>query len=271
MAKGPLITPEVEALIASVYHEHPKWKAPTVRNEVEALLRKQNRNSPKGWPSLSTVQKTLATVRRNIKEPSREDMLWCMGTLNEYPISPELIPYVLDVCKLRVARGETFTIREAKWAGRLSGFDLQGLIITKEWSLDNIKSLSHVAGDYARLELLFELLGYPIFNSQFLDKMLMGIPVNIPICPECEIIWSPLDTLALEGGHNFRQASEYLKGRRYQEFSRIEDQIISEELEETGHLEQTAKPDWVQEYERDWEEYKKEAQNERQNKTEKQK
>ncbi|HUW45631.1 MAG TPA: hypothetical protein VMW50_07520 [Dehalococcoidia bacterium] len=253
MAKGPIVTPEVEALIASVYHEHPKWKAPPVRNEVEALLRKQNRNSPKGWPSLSTVQKTLATVRRNIKEPSREDMLWCMGTLNEYPVSPEFIPYVLDVWKLRVARGETFTIREAKWVARLSGFELQGLIITKEWSLDNIKSLSHTAGDYARLELLFELLGYPIFCSHYLDKMIMGIPVNVPICPKCEINWNPLDTLALEGGHRFRQACEYLKSRKYKELSRIGKQIISEELEELP------KPDWMCEEEQDWEEYKKEV------------
>lgn len=150
MAKGPLITPQVEALIASVYEQHPKWKAPMVRNEVESILRKKNRNSPKGWPSLSIIQKTLATVRKNLANPSPEDEPWSLSSLGEFPIPPEALPKVVEEYKrhrLGEGTGEDkvfplpeklkqdllkkgvnldrfpktqFTIRDAKWVARLS-------------------------------------------------------------------------------------------------------------------------------------------------------
>jgi len=258
MAKGPIVTPEVEVLIASVHDKHPKWKAPQIRNTVEGILRKKNPKLPKGWPSLSKVQKILAQVKRHLEEPSREDMLWSLGTLNEYPISPEVIPYVLDVWKLRVARGETFTIREAKWVARLSGFQLQELIITKKWSLKSIKSLAFVAGGYARLELLIELLGLPVLCSTGLDKLLMSIPDNVHPCPVCAgMQWDLPEVLALEGHDTFRKGLEHLKAREYQEFHKLEGQLYSKEEEEKEEDE------LAQEIEQDWEEYKKEAQNER--------
>lgn len=149
MAKGPLITAQVEALIASVYEQHPKWKAPMVRNEVEFILRKKNRNSPKGWPSLSIVQKTLATVRRNLANPSPEDEPWSLSTLKDYPIPPEALPKVLEDYKQHKLLDEkdngtfeipeevqrkfasrrlnpeklpktNFSVRDAKWVAQLS-------------------------------------------------------------------------------------------------------------------------------------------------------
>jgi hypothetical protein len=256
MAKGPNVTPEVEALITSVYQKHPKWKAPTVCGEVRLLLHKGNPTLPPEWPSLSTVQKVLATVRKNLANPSCEDMLWTMGTLNEFPISPEVIPYVLDAWKLRVARGETFSIREAKWVSRLSGFELQGLIITKEWRLDLIKNLSYVASGYARLERLWEALGFHVFNSNGLDKLVVGIPENVPTCPVCKETWSLFDLLALEGGDVWAKAVQALRARKYRELPNLEGQLssIKEELPGTD--------EYAQEIESDWEEYKKEAKNE---------
>jgi hypothetical protein len=102
VAKGALITDRVKILIAKVHREHPKWKAPMVRNEVDYLLHDEK---PTGWPSLSTVQKVLAEVRKNEGQPSPEDKPWHMGMLNEYPMSPEEVSAIFRVWKFCVQIG----------------------------------------------------------------------------------------------------------------------------------------------------------------------
>ena len=124
MRKGPNITPDVEALIAAVYEKHPKWRAPTVRHEVESILRKKDKASPKGWPSLSKVQKVLAIVRRtaqeNLDNPLSEDKPWSISTWDECPIPPEALPSILRLWVYQRERyGHTLSKRCAKWAARL--------------------------------------------------------------------------------------------------------------------------------------------------------
>ena len=164
MAKGPPVTDEVKAIIASVYHKHRKWKAPVVQNEVSCILRKDNPKLPPSWPSLSSVQKILAEVRKVKDNP--QDKPWSTATLDSYSIPPEAVPSVLKVWKFQIEKGDTFTIREAKWASRLSRL------------LEDIEKLSYKASQYARTELMFELIGHP-FDSTELDRSLMGLPVGI--------------------------------------------------------------------------------------------
>ena len=168
MAKGPIVTKEVEARIASVYQKHPKWKAPQVRSEVNFLLRKNNPELQYSWPSLSTVQKVLATVRRRMKElpVAPQDKPWSIATLDQYPILPEALPTVLKVWKSRIEKGEGFTIREAKWMARLSRL------------ITDIETLSAKTSQYARTELIYELIGQS-FDSTYLDRLLMGLPVTL--------------------------------------------------------------------------------------------
>lgn len=163
MAKGPLVTPEVEALIASVYQRHSKWKAPVVRNEVSYILRKNNPKLPPGWPSLSKVQKVLATIRNPQPDVSQEKY-WSMATLDDYPIPPGAIAAVLKVWKFRKRKKQDLTIREAKWAARLSALET------------DIGELSARAGSYAYIEWLYQLIDRP-FDSTMLDHGLMGIPL----------------------------------------------------------------------------------------------
>ena len=135
MPKGPIVTPEVESLIASIYRKHPKWKAPRIRNEVESILHKEDHSLPKGWPSLSKIQKLLATIRKNLDKDSPEDEPWSIFTLDDYPIPPELLPRVLEEYMVRKSTLEMptgngpvgellddldFSIRQAKWFVRLS-------------------------------------------------------------------------------------------------------------------------------------------------------
>jgi hypothetical protein len=179
MAKGPIVTPEIEAFIASIYQKHPKWKALEVRNEVSFLLRKSDPKLPASWPSLSTVQKILATIRKSMKETPMypEDKPWSMGTLNEYPIPPDVLPSVLKVWKSnddmvhkfgmdKLAFDPTLTIRQAKWAGRLAHI------------IDDIRVLANFAIFYATTERIYQYLGKP-FDSHILDYELMSTDKKI--------------------------------------------------------------------------------------------
>lgn len=164
MAKGPPITDGVEAVIAAVYQKHSKWKAPAVRNEVDCILHKGNPKLPPRWPSLSAVQKVLATVRKPHDNP--QDKPWSTATLDSYPIPPEVLSVVLKVRKLCIEKGQGFSIREAKWVARLSALE------------QDTERLSFKASRHARTELMFELIGRP-FDSTELDRSLMGLPVGV--------------------------------------------------------------------------------------------
>jgi len=129
MAKGTVITPEIEAIIARVYRDHPKWKAPKVRHEVRTLLYSEKREGRltvsdqeiKKWPSLSVVQKVLAKVRKQALQPSSEDQPWTIFTLDDYPIPLEALPRVLqEYHSGSIGDRGCFTIRHAKWVARLS-------------------------------------------------------------------------------------------------------------------------------------------------------
>lgn len=164
MAKGPLVTDSVETVIAFVYKKHSnKWKAPRVRKEVDLIL---NKGKTTGWPSLSSVQKVLAKVRKKANEPNEEDQPWSTATLGKFPIPPDALPAVLKVWKFRIEKGDTFTIREAKWAARLSGHE------------QDIERLFFLASRHARTEFIFDLIGRP-FDSTELDRSLMGLPVEM--------------------------------------------------------------------------------------------
>jgi len=159
MAKGPLITPEIEAQIAKVYRDHPKWKAPEIRNFMEMQLRKSNPSLPKGWPGLSIVQKTLATVRKNVRAINPQDSPWSISTLDDYPIPPEALPKVLEAYKDHITKGIELTIREAKWVARLSA---------TQYARTGLPFI------IARTEFLYELIGKsPRF--EYYDTFLSGL------------------------------------------------------------------------------------------------
>ena len=150
MAKGPRVTPEVELLVARVHRQHPKWKAPRVRDEVESRLRDRNPNISKGWPSLSKVQKILAVVRKTEHDVFEEDAPWHIGTLCKFPIAPEALPDLVKLWSARCRSGKGLTIRQAVWFGRLYG-------IAKAYPTRYVHNLIF---DFAEFEQELEDLGY---------------------------------------------------------------------------------------------------------------
>jgi hypothetical protein len=122
MAQGPLITKEVQRLIAEVYDEHPDWVSKEIQQEVHRRLKLENRPSlKKDWPSLSTIQRELAQIRKNYEETrsSPFDRPWSLGDLNTYELSTETIPVLLKIQLNEHERGNRLTIRQAKWISRL--------------------------------------------------------------------------------------------------------------------------------------------------------
>ena len=172
MAKGPLVTDAVEAVIAVVYREHPKWKAPMVRNEVDYILHRKKPDLPPGWPSLNSVQKVLATIRKKEKGPDPQDKPWSTATLDNYPIPPEALSIVLKVWKFHMEKGHFFHIRDAKWAARLSA-------VNPVWRIgQDLDKLALLARRYSITELVFDRIERD-FDSTEVDRSLMGLPVGV--------------------------------------------------------------------------------------------
>ncbi|MDY6918452.1 MAG: hypothetical protein SVP26_11050 [Chloroflexota bacterium] len=200
MARGPIVTGDIEALIARIQQQHPKWKAPTIRNEVRRILQERQPSLATfhpNWPTLSTVQKVLAKVRRKANELPLDPQAkpWSLGTLDDYPIDPAAIAPVLDVWKYRIEKGADFSIREARWAARLAAVK------------SDIAELSAKATQYAQTELMYMLVDRP-FDSTNLDRLLMGLPVHLT-----DDIASAFPLLALQSD-GVKQVKSLTRGKR---------------------------------------------------------
>ena len=151
MAKGPIVTPELAAIIARTHRQHPDWKAPKVRYEVEKAWRKKHPGSPVGFPSLSSVQRMLATIRKNEKLGSLEDRPWTLDTLGKDSLPPEALPKVFRIWLQMQASSNSppLTIREAKWIAQFSRMT------------EDLRFVGHAASVCAVLVLIGELSDTP--------------------------------------------------------------------------------------------------------------
>lgn len=206
MAKGPIVTDAVEALIASVYQKHPQWKAPEVRNEVSFLLRKNNPELPSGWPSLSTVQKVLAIVRKKMKEKGTtvnpQDMLFNLGVVFEHKIPAEAIPMLL-----KMQLHELLSIRQARWASKLyiAAHECANETIGMN---DELDFLYCMAAMYALREEAYEIIGKPC-NTSDLDKLFIAHSVKTK-----EEATKLLDSIMQATQAASKDISEYREKRR---------------------------------------------------------
>ena len=166
MAKGPVITDDIKAVIAEVYLEHSVWRAKEIQSEVNSRLRKRNYKINPDWPGLSAVQKQLTQIRKNIHEisPDPEDEKWTIATLEQYPIPPEALPFVLRVWAAFESGNERFTIREAKWVTRLYA-------VTKECPFNYLTTFVY---NYASAELATKVAGIK-WDSTLLDSLLYSM------------------------------------------------------------------------------------------------
>ena len=153
MAKGPIITPDVAGLIANMHRKNEDWKAPKVRYEVEKAWRKKHPGSPVGFPSLSTVQRMLAIIRKNEQLDFLEDRSWTLDALRDKDkaILPEALPKVFEIWLIKQANplSPPLSIREARWISQLSSIT------------EDVELLRLVAEMCAERELIGDLTNTP--------------------------------------------------------------------------------------------------------------
>jgi len=179
MARGKKITSEVRGLIRREFlnnlKHNKKRKAKEIRNEVEDILRRDEKNYghlwpiPKDWPGLSTVQHEVAEVKEELKKQSAEEKEqegpWDMSTLGKYPIPPEAVPLVLEIS---MSSEQPLTIREAKWLGCLA--NLLSTILVQQGEVPTMDWIRGIAEFYATTERINMLMGERV--PPVMDKIL---------------------------------------------------------------------------------------------------
>ena len=167
MARGYLIEP-IKSLIASVYHDHPKWKPREIRTVVRSILREKSKEHPellpklsKGWPSLSSVRNIIKDISGKPELHPKDDH-WSLIALSkkDCDIPPEALSKVMFIYEKRLRASERFTIREALWIARLHEI------------IDDLDVLDCFASAYALREWIDWALDNPKFYTRDIDSRL---------------------------------------------------------------------------------------------------
>jgi hypothetical protein len=146
MARGPKISDKIQQILIDIWLEHNEATA----KEIKLLLDKKL-----GYegPGLSAIQKILAIVREKVRQkkenPSNQidikDRPWNLGQLKDFPIDPEVVPYLLSMQHKRKSESKKpLTVREAIWINRL-------------YKITDINNLDWWAGMYALREKSTEI------------------------------------------------------------------------------------------------------------------
>lgn len=132
-------------------------------------------------PEIEGMIKRVRAERKKIKD-TPQDRPWSTASLKDYPIPPEALPIVLELWKYRLNRTQSFTIREAKWASRLSATKVQKYYHHhggKKRRFSRIEWLDFFAGLYAKSERINDIQEQS-FDSEGLDRNLAGLlPVSV--------------------------------------------------------------------------------------------
>ena len=171
------IPDEVRMLAAKLHHEHPKWTNATIRNEIRAILHKNDeslppdKRYPKDWPSKYAIDRIMPDIRERAKrskfEPNPIDQPWTIQSMSksEYHIPPEALPSVLQVWFLAKQKGISFGIRDAQWVSRLY------TAVTDIDALHRYSFLASTAELYAERAGIEDFIGYEAVNLFIFSTM----------------------------------------------------------------------------------------------------
>ena len=177
MSKPALLTDDQKTYILNLKKDNPELTAGEVVGAVWAcLISKHERPNAtlddkdclrilEEETSMTAIIAFNSTINR--REPSEFDKPWNLAALDKYPFFFPLValPAVLDVWKYRQEHDSGLTIREAKWAARLSIVE------------PDIEKLLGLVSLYTGEEIISEIIKPP-FDSTVLDKKLMGLPIS---------------------------------------------------------------------------------------------
>ena len=230
----------------------PKVLADKIRKELEGHVRPGDH-----LPAVSTIVKRVGFYNRT-RDP--QDEHWCMGTLNDYPIPGEALNAVLNVMKYRTAREENFTIREAKWVARLAGLPK----FDGTHNMRRLRRLAAFSSAYAGMEAFCDAAEYIECDTSGLDLLIMGIPrAGIPMKLRVEYPDEAMSGKWLVPDEAMSARLVYLFHDDLEEWEREPDWPPTEgwELRFDSELDGN---DWrLRQINMIWDNFKKEAQNER--------
>ena len=125
---GPAITPKIERLIGETYYEleYEMGEEPIAKVVLNKAKQKYD-NDPKlkysHFPKLRKVQDIIQNIRdeqsKSNKDKPELDKSWSLGSLDKYPITPDVLPTVGLMWRCCLALDMPFTIRHARWLDRL--------------------------------------------------------------------------------------------------------------------------------------------------------
>ena len=147
---------------------NPEWSAEKILNSIKInhynKLRKVHPDWPDSkikektaFPGVNRVQRYLKEISPQLDQKSPLQEKWHLGTMNEYPITPEAVKKIFEL----KARGKDYiSIRIARWISRLSVLNLP------------LDMLYLFAMEYSTAEEIAEISRTEL-NTANLDKMVL--------------------------------------------------------------------------------------------------
>ncbi|MDD5127586.1 MAG: hypothetical protein PHR43_05790 [Dehalococcoidales bacterium] len=169
--RGPQISKEVRRLIINeAIHDSRNMPRRALAVRLEDLIEKMGEVSP----TEDTLAKMISEARN--QQPSELDQPWCVGACAKYSISPDIVPVLMKMKKLRATEGAigklgTITIREAQWVARL--YPAAEPVISVLTSDDNGRLwwLSVIVNGYVLRERVSEQMNEQYPNTSDLDSL----------------------------------------------------------------------------------------------------
>lgn len=168
-----------KAIIIDIFKNHPEWNAAQIHKEYLARVPKKEART------LNAIQKALEKIKPEYAKIQDLDKPWHLGSLEEYNLPSEAIPYVLAVQdfsekypdQLFKEPRQPVTIRQAKWIARLYGIvAASGFKFKSNWPFkDNKVKVAAYLYDWSKLYALHEItckLSNIPFNTTELDLAL---------------------------------------------------------------------------------------------------
>lgn len=189
---SPNVSPELVKIIFDLAWKSRSNKGrPGERGSIANLIKREAKDRKLIYPSDDYLKREISRIWNHATDPA--DSPWSLVALADYPISPEVIPYVLKVWAYTLTANSKsplaeeiekippLTIREAMWVGRL-------------YSIFRANALGDLGGPSKAGETEGPLT---LSNYQYqakLNHILISVPADTGII---EALWAFSSTLAL--------------------------------------------------------------------------
>jgi hypothetical protein len=172
--RAKVMLPAIKELITVRALSEPSKSREKLADEIiQQVINDYPAEVPPAW---ETVIKLISKARNH--EPSPLDKPWHLGTLKDYPLPLEALPYVLGALESQnqLARHRELTIRQAFWISRLYNLaELKDYLWELAWHYafhERISEISRTAFDTSEYD---RMLSYPKELLEYFKRSTPGI------------------------------------------------------------------------------------------------